>query len=354
MYKNMDLYCLCIDKDSVGIKKVNGMENSLIVIVIQIVIVFGIIGIVTFFIRLSDTIRMEKRISKYTIKGNANKEDLSYYDRVKNGYYRFVKKQRRKINKLFPKLVRKYDKYVTDGDVRAVDYITHKLVLSVLFVCLTIVATVIQGRFITSIQFIISLVLGFYILDIVLLIFNKFNKKRIENDMLRAIIIMNNAFKSGKSTIQAVEIASEKLSKPISSEFKRMHQEMKYGLPVDVVFDRFAKRVDIEEAEYLSSSLTILNRTGGNIVNVFNSIEKTLFDKMKLKEELKNSTTVSNLLVKILLVVPLVIVFLIYILNPNYFDPFFESTLGYILLFIVVILFIIYAYLLQKIVKVEY
>ena len=354
MYKNMDLYCLCIDKDSVGIKKVNGMENSLIVIVIQIVIVFGIIGIVTFFIRLSDTIRMEKRISKYTIKGNANKEDLSYYDRVKNGYYRFVKKQRRKINKLFPKLVRKYDKYVTDGEVRAVDYITHKLVLSVLFVCLTIVATVIQGRFITSIQFIISLVLGFYILDIVLLIFNKFNKKRIENDMLRAIIIMNNAFKSGKSTIQAVEIASEKLSKPISSEFKRMHQEMKYGLSVDVVFDRFAKRVDIEEAEYLSSSLTILNRTGGNIVNVFNSIEKTLFDKMKLKEELKNSTTVSNLLVKILLVVPLVIVFLIYILNPNYFDPFFESTLGYILLFIVVILFIIYAYLLQKIVKVEY
>ena len=38
---------------------------------------------------------------------------------------------------------------------------------------------------------------------------------------------------------------------------------------------------------YLSSSLTILNRTGGNIVAVFDSIEKTLFDKKKLKEELK-------------------------------------------------------------------
>ena len=329
------------------------MENSLIVIIIQIVIVFGIIGIVTFFIRINDTIRMEKRISKYTIKGS-NMDELSYYDRFQYRYKSFVKKQRKKINKLFPSLVRKYDKYVTDGEVRAVDYITHKLVLSVLFVMLTIVAMVIQGEFITTFQFIISMILGFYILDIVLIIYNKFNKKKIENEMLRAIIIMNNAFKSGKSTIQAVEIASNKLSKPISSEFKRMHQEMKYGLSVDVVFDRFAKRVNIEEAEYLSSSLTILNRTGGNIVNVFNSIEKTLFDKMKLKEELKNSTTVSNLLVKILLVVPIVIVFLIYILNPNYFDPFFESTLGYILLALVFILFIIYAYLLQKIVKVEY
>lgn len=330
------------------------VENSLIIIIIQIVIVFAIIAIITFFIRLNDTIKMEKRISRYTIKGSKNRYDRSYYDIVKDGYKSFVKKQRKKINKLFPTLVRRYDKYVTDGEVRAVDYITHKLVLSFLFILLTIVSMVVQGRFITSFQFIVSMIVGFYILDIVLIIFNKFNKKKIENDMLRAIIIMNNAFKSGKSTIQAVEIASNKLSKPISSEFKRMHQEMKYGLSVDVVFDRFAKRVNIEEAEYLSSSLTILNRTGGNIVNVFNSIEKTLFDKMKLKEELKNSTTVSNLLVKILLVVPIVFVLLIYLLNPNYFDPFFESTLGYILLVIIFILFIIYAYLLQKIVKVEY
>ena len=69
---------------------------------------------------------------------------------------------------------------------------------------------------------------------------------------------------------------------------------------------------------------------------------------------MKNSTSVSNLLVKILLLVPLFIVLIIYILNPNYFDPFFESTLGYILVVIILILFIVYAYLLQKVIKVEY
>ena len=330
------------------------MENSLIVILIQILLVFVLITIITFFIRLNDTIKLEKRIAKYSIKGTRNKYDKSYYDMVFDGYNTFVKRQRRKISKLFPSLVRNYDKYVTDGAVRAADYVTHKLVICILFIVLTIIAAVLQGRFITLFELFLSMILGFYILDIILLVINKFKKKKIENDMLRAIIIMNNAFKSGRSTIQAIEIASEKLSKPISSEFKRMHQEMKYGLSVDVVFDRFAKRVKLEEAEYLSSSLTILNRTGGNIVAVFNSIEKTLFDKKKLKEELKNSTTVSNLLVKILLFVPLIFVLIIYLLNPQYFDPFFESTTGYILVGIVFVLFITYAYLLQKIVKVEY
>ena len=129
---------------------------------------------------------------------------------------------------------------------------------------------------------------------------------------------------------------------------------MKYGLSIDTVFDRFSKRVAIEEAEYLSSSLTILNRTGGNIVAVFDSIEKTLFDKKKLKEELKNSTTVSKLVVKILLVVPIFFVLIIYLLNPDYFSPFFESTLGYLMLGFILLMFIVYAYLLGKIVRVEY
>ena len=204
------------------------------------------------------------------------------------------------------------------------------------------------------IQVLFSLLVGFYILDIYLLIANKINKRKIENDMLRAIIIMNNAFKSGKSTIQAVEIASKKLPKPIGYEFKKISEEMQYGLAVDTVFDRFAKRVNIEEAEYLSSSLTILNRTGGNIVAVFDSIEKTLFDKKKLKEELKNSTTVSKLVTKILLFVPIVFVLIIYLLNPDYFDPFFASPLGYFLLIVILIMFIIYAYVLSRIVKVDY
>ena len=255
---------------------------------------------------------------------------------------------------MFPTLVSRYDKYSLGSNQKSVDYITHKLVISVLFMIFTIVAMNIQGKFASLFQLIISMVLGFYILDIYLIIMQKINKKKIENDMLRAIIIINNAFKSGKSTIQAVEIASKKLPKPIGAEFQKIYEELKYGLSVDTAFDRFAKRVGIEEASYLSSSLTILNKTGGNIVAVFDSIEKTLFDKKKLKDELKNSTTVSKLVTKILLFAPVLFVLIIYILNPNYFDPFFASPLGYFLLGVIVVMFAVYAYLLSRIVRVEY
>ena len=150
---------------------------------------------------------------------------------------------------------------------------------------LAVLSSIFNNKGLTIISLLVNLILGYYLLDIFLFFYYKRQTKLIDNELLRAIIVMNNAFKSGKSTLQALNIAASELPEPISDEFKKMYLDMKYGLSVDAVFDRFAKRVDLEEAVYLSSSLTILNKTGGNIVEVFSSIERTLFDKKKLNEE---------------------------------------------------------------------
>ena len=330
------------------------MDKSLIIMLIQIILVLAFVLFITLLFKFSNALKLEKRIARYSVRYNDEENEGSLFDKYFKRYMSFVKLQRKKVNKLFPTLVKRYDKYSVGSNQKAVDFITHKLVISILFVLMTIIAMSIQGKLVTIFQILCSLIIGFYVLDIYLIMTTKVNRKKIEDEMLRAIIVMNNAFKSGKSTIQAVEIASKKLPKPIGYEFEKIYEEMKYGLSIDTVFDRFAKRINIEEAEYLSSSLTILNRTGGNIVAVFDSIEKTLFDKKKLKEDLKNSTTVSKLVVKILLFVPVIFALIIYILNPHYFDPFFASSLGYLLLGIIIIMFIVYAYLLSKIVKVNY
>ena len=228
-----------------------------------------------------------------------------------------------------------------------------KTLIAIVFLLIAVFAKTLQYQVITLYEAFIPLVCGFMMPDLLFIYQYKRYRNRIENDLLQAIIIMNNAFKAGKSTMQAVLIASEELPEPISDEFKKIYQDLKYGLGVDVVFERFAKRINIEEARYISSSLTILNKTGGNIVKVFDSIEKTLFDKKKLKEELRNLTVSSNLVVKVLMFVPFIFVGIIYILNPNYFDSLFASTLGYFILFIIFIMVVIYIWFLQKIMKVK-
>lgn len=327
--------------------------GNLISLIMQILVMIFVLIIIIFLIRQNIALRYERRIGKYSVEP-VNSETISVLEGLMLRYKKLVKRLRKYTNKIFPKTCLKYEKYVIYGeDMEAADFVTNKIIISFVLLFLEIIDTIFKWERISLLSVLIVLTFGFYILDIYLVYDRRKRKKSIENDMLRAIIIMNNAFKAGKSTIQAVEIASKELPEPINMEFKKMYRDMKYGLSTEIVFDRFAKRINIEEARYLSSSLTILNKTGGNIINVFSSIEKTLFDKKKLKEELKNSTASSNAVVKILLLVPFIFVAIIYLVSPGYFEPLFSSTIGYIILFIMALMFIAYAYLLQKIIKVR-
>ena len=327
--------------------------SNLISLIMQILVMIFVLIIIIFLIRQNIALRYERRIGKYSVEP-VNSENTSVLEGLMLRYKKLVKRLRKYTNKTFPKTCLKYEKYVIYGeDMEAADFVTNKIIISFVLLFLEIIDTIFKWEKISLLSILIVLTFGFYILDIYLIYDRRKRKKSIENDMLRAIIIMNNAFKAGKSTIQAVEIASKELPEPINMEFKKMYRDMKYGLSTEIVFDRFAKRINIEEARYLSSSLTILNKTGGNIINVFSSIEKTLFDKKKLKEELKNSTASSNAVVKILLLVPFIFVAIIYFVSPGYFEPLFSSTIGYIILFIMALMFMAYAYLLQKIIKVR-
>ena len=316
--------------------------------------IFLILLVITFIIlllKLHKAIIRERRIARYSLKMDQEIE-LSYFDKLERKYQLLVSKL--KDNKILRKHSNKYNKYLSVGDeTKAIQFIINKLVIAICFVVLVIISNAIQGKLISFLGFLLSFILGYYIYDFYLMISKKRKYEKIKNDMLRAVIIMNNAFKAGKSTLQAVEIASRDLPDPIAKEFQKIYQDMSYGISVDVAFNRFAKRVRLEEATYIASSLTILNKTGGNIIMVFSSIERTLFDKKKLESDLKNSTAASNLVVKVLMIIPILFVMLIYIISPSYFTPLFSSSLGYMILCIMWIMFIVYIYLLNKIMKVK-
>lgn len=327
-----------------------------IIMVLQIVIGIILFVVIILALRQSIALKKEKRVGYYSLEPISDKS-MTIIDKVVNSYYNFVKKVRPKMKKseLFVKTSKRYDKYIkykNRDKIEPIDFITNKLVISLAFLVLTIFSQIFTVRVLGIWEFVINYFIGYYLFDIYLYIDYKRQIKLMENELLRAVIIMNNAFKAGKSTLQAIKIASEELSEPLCDEFKKMYFDMKFGLSVDTVFERFAKRVNSSAATYLSSSLTILNKTGGNIVEVFSSIERTLFDRKKLEEELKNISASSNMIVKILLVVPFAFVLIIYFLNPNYFSPLFNSPLGYLMIFIAVIMFIIYVIVLKRIMKV--
>lgn len=328
------------------------------VFIIQTVIILLLTFIIFYLITYNSALKLEKRISKYSVS-SLKDEKLSLMDNISNKYNLLIKSISNILKKsvMLKKYSLKYNKYIDyeeKKDTSSLDFVSNKIIISFIFIFVIVLARIIEGKFANIIDILLSGVIGFFIIDIYYKISSYIKKKLVERDLLNAIIIMNNAFRSGRSTMQAIEIVSKELKGPIKQEFKKMHMEISYGLSLDVVFERFSKRVESEEVSYITSSLSILNKTGGNIIKVFSSIEKMLFDKRKLKQEMKSLTSSSNMISKVLLIIPFIFVLFILLLDKNYFDPLFSSSAGNIILCLIIVLYLLYAFFVNKIMRVRF
>lgn len=302
-------------------------------------------------------IKLVKRIGKYGVD-SINDNSQSLIDQLVSSYIDFLEQMGKILRKsiFISRYSKKYNKYlgvVNKNYKNSMNYVASKIVVSILFLLIALISESIRTSSISIEIIILPLLVGFFVPDFIYAY--KYYKYRgnLENDFLQAIIIMNNAFKSGRSISQAVDIVAQELDGVVGLEFKKMGLELSFGLSVEVVFNRFSKRVNLEEAKYLTASISILNKTGGNIIKVFSSIEKTLFNKKKLKLEMKSLTGASRIIVYALIAVPILFVAFISFINPTYFVPLVTTKLGYIITSIIIIIYIIYIFFVFKIMKVR-
>ncbi|MCI8394028.1 MAG: hypothetical protein HFH86_00920 [Bacilli bacterium] len=327
------------------------------VFVIQVFTILALFATILFLLRESKSIKYQKRFERFALLSVKDYEK-SFFDILLTKTWIII----HKISKSFSKSVflkkysEKYEKHITfeEKDFKSgMDYVTIKFLTAFCFVIFNMLTIMFQYAKIGFISSILAFFIGFFVPDLILNIQFKQKRKRVEDDLLKAIIIMNNSFKSGRNIMQAVEIVKNELNGPISDEFKKIYMDMTYGLSLDVVFNRFYERVKLEDAKYITSSLTLLNRTGGNIVRVFSTIEKSFFDKKKLLNEMKSLTAASIFVFRVLIALPFLFSFLIFLMNPNYFNPFFETPVGIILFILTIILYICYVLTIKKVLKVK-
>lgn len=338
---------------SVNVNVYNAKIDS--ILALQYIILGIIFVFLVLIARYRRGIKLENRLAKYSINPVVD-DSLSLGEHL-IGYY---KKIIDNISKILGKSVfitrfsNRYNKYinvVNEKYLTGLDYVSEKLLISFLFVFIAFFTKLIHYELINIYETIIPLIFGFFIPDIIYIFKFRRYRSRLENDFLQAITIMNNAFKSGRSILQAIELVTNELEGPIANEFQKMAMEINVGLSIDIVFKRFAERIKLEEATYLTAALTILNKTGGNIIKVFSSIEKTLFNKKKLKLELKSLTGSSKLIVTVLIGLPLFFVLIVNLINPSYFLPLYTTKLGNVILGIMLVIYTAYIYVIQKFIR---
>lgn len=327
------------------------------ILLIQIAIILLILAVLALIFRQTNAIRLERRFEAFSLLPTNGHEE-SIFDKLADYIWKKIHKLSNLLKKsvVLTKYGQKYDRHITfeEKEFRSgLDYVSLKFLIGLCFSFLNLATFAFKYKRISIGGFLLMFLIGFFIPDIfVAFEFNK-KRKRIEEDLLKAIIIMNNSFKSGRNIMQAIDTVKNELDGPIADEFKKIYLDITYGLSLEVVFNRFYERVKLEDAKYIASSLTLLNKTGGNIVRVFATIEKSIFNKKKLRNEMKSLTSASVFVFRVLVALPFVFSLIIYILNPAYFMPLFKSGVGIFFLIIIILLFSMYIFIIKRVLRVK-
>ncbi len=176
---------------------------------------------------------------------------------------------------------------------------------------------------------------------------------KIVSQMVDSLVILSNGVRSGLSISQSMERVIKNEGGPLGQEFQLALNKFRLGMPLEEALEEMADRIDQYDMHMFVSGVNILKETGGNMSETFDVISETLRERSRIQKKIEAMMTQSRNQGRILSVIPLVVLGLILITNPTYARPLFQTTLGWILLFVMLILQISGALLMKKIADIK-
>ncbi len=326
------------------------MKNIDLQLVLYIVAILFIIFILYILYKFILSISRSKRIESFSINNN---DDLS----IESAILKIIINISNFLKKLivFNMIESHYDKYINKNSKLkdGMDVLTIKILLSLLCIIIYIFSISIEKQQFNIFIFLTTLIISFIIPDIYYYIKFRNHKNTVDDEILRSIIIMNNSFKANKSIEQSINDVINRLEGPIELEYRKILYDTKLGLTISEAMMRMYDRTNINIIRDISLKLALINKSGANIIDIFEQIEKDIIEERKLKIELNNIRKINSLFYIIFMLIPIIFIITLIIFNSDIFKI-FTSKYGAILAIIEIIIYIIYLNIIAKTIRRKY
>lgn len=205
-------------------------------------------------------------------------------------------------------------------------------------------------------QFMMGLVLGIlgFIMPQIWVSYNKAQRIRtIDNQLLDAILLMAGSLRSGHSFLQALDLVSRETFPPLSEEFQRVLHENRVGLRLEDALNNLTDRTESREIELMVAGVLVQREVGGNLAEVLDNIATTIEKRVKMQAKLRALTAQGRMSAWVISLLPFVLAFFIFTLNPQYGGLLVNEPLGRIMLIGGVIMLVIGILLVRRVVDID-
>jgi tight adherence protein B len=178
--------------------------------------------------------------------------------------------------------------------------------------------------------------------------------RRFEELFPEALDLMTRALRAGHTFIAALGMVAEELPEPIAPEFKLLHDQQNFGMPLPEALREFGERVPLLAAKFFVTAILTQRESGGNLTEVLVNLASVIRDRFMVQRQVQIKSAHGRMTGWILAALPPALAVIFTIINPDHFGPMLAEPIGVKMIAAAVALQIVGMLLIKRIVKVDY
>lgn len=177
--------------------------------------------------------------------------------------------------------------------------------------------------------------------------------KRLELQLLDAVVLMANSLRGGHSFMQALELVSRESPPPLSEELNRVVRETKVGISTEDALNNLRNRVKSPDLDMVITGVLLQRQIGGNLAQILDAVADTIDKRIRMRGKIKTLTAQGRLSAWVVSLLPFGLGIVVFGRYPEFGRIMLEEPLGLAMLGIGAVSLTIGIMLIRKVVNID-
>ena len=168
-----------------------------------------------------------------------------------------------------------------------------------------------------------------------------------------AIDLMARGLRAGHALTAALEMVADEIAEPISSEFRRLHEEHSLGLPLREATMNLVDRLPRDDMRFLATAIMLQKETGGNLAVILDKTAAVARERSRLRGQLRIYTAQGRVTGWVLCMMPFIMFGLLSTINWEFEKLLFTEHMGRVMVYFGLTLMVFGVLVIRKIIDVK-
>lgn len=152
--------------------------------------------------------------------------------------------------------------------------------------------------------------------------------RQFREQLPEALDVMARALRAGHAVPTSLAMVVEESVDPLRREFMRVVEDLRFGKALPEALKELATRMPVEEVRFWVTCLLIQRETGGSLPQMLDEVSRLIRTRMEFAAKVKAVSAEARFSAIILSALPAVLAGVIFLLNPDYLSPLWNSEIG--------------------------